>query len=397
MSDARLEEFLLSLKSSLEGGTFVRLTLSKHRGAEAGLKNVYVRPVAVKGEARLSFLRRYKTKDSVSNLTLAEGLEAVRGLLGGEFMSGHLFTTERDARVEVSRKGVAKLSTHPPTFTERPAVEHDRKKRRFVEPEGNVYLRALGVTNERGEVKPGMADKFRQINKFVETLSGLFDASPLKGRAEISVVDMGSGKGYLTFAVYDYLNRQPGLKARVTGVEAREELVGLCNRIAREAGFDGLKFQTGFIQEFELPETDILIALHACDTATDDALFKGVAAKASVVITAPCCHKEVRPQIEPPEPLRGVLRHGILLEREAETVTDSLRALLLEHAGYKVKVFEFISTEHTRKNTMIAGVKREDGRGGESAWRQYQTLKEFYGVREQRLERLLRATLPPPE
>ena len=200
---------------------------------------------------------------------------------------------------------------------------------------------------------------------------------------------MGSGKGYLTFAVYDYLNRRPGLKARVTGVEARAELVELCNRVAREAGFERLSFQTGFIEEFELPETDILIALHACDTATDDALFKGVAANASVIITAPCCHKEVRPQIQTPEPLRGVLRHGVLLEREAESVTDSLRALLLEHAGYKVKVFEFISTEHTRKNTMIAGVKREGEAGGDSAWRQYQTLKEFYGVRVQRLERLL--------
>jgi SAM-dependent methyltransferase len=397
MGDPRLEEFLSSLKASLEGGTFVKLTLSKYKGGEAGLKNVYVRPVAVRGEERLSFLRRYRTKDSVTNLTAAEGLEAVRGMLGAEFMSGHLFTTERDARVEVSRKGGAKLSAHPPTFKERAPAEHDRRKRRFVEPEGNVYLRALGVTNERGEVKPGMADKFRQINKFVETLCGLFEASPLKGRAEVSVVDVGSGKGYLTFAIYDYLNRRPGLKARVTGVEARAELVELCNRVAREAGFDGLSFRTGLIEEFELPETDILIALHACDTATDDALYKGVAAEASVVITAPCCHKELRPQIEPPEPLRGVLRHGILLEREAESVTDSLRALLLEHAGYRVKVFEFISTEHTRKNTMVAGVRREGGRGGESAWREYQTLKDFYGVREQRLERLLRANPPTPE
>lgn len=392
MSDARVEEFLSALKTSLEGGTFVRLTLSKYRGAEAGLRNVYVRPVEIGGEERLAFLRRYKTKDSVTNLTFEEGLEAVRGMLGEEFLGGHLFTTESDARIEFNRKRESKLSAHPPTFTERPAVEHDRKKRRFVEAEGNVYLRALGVTNERGEVKPGMADKFRQINKFIETLSGLFDASPLKGRREVSVVDVGSGKGYLTFAVYDYLNRQPGLEASVTGVEARAELVELCNRVAREAGFARLRFQTGLVEEFELPETDILIALHACDTATDEALFKGVAARASVIVTAPCCHKELRPQIEPPAPLRGVLRHGILLEREAESVTDSLRALLLEHAGYKVKVFEFISTEHTRKNTMIAGVKREGERQeGESAWRQFQTLKEFYGVREQRLERLLRA------
>ncbi|MCA1635076.1 MAG: SAM-dependent methyltransferase [Acidobacteria bacterium] len=389
MSETRLEEFINSLETSLENDAFVKLTLAKYKGVEPGLKNVYVRPVELKGEERLSFLRRYKTKDVVENHTFAEAVAIVRDLLGGEFLSGHLFTVERDSRIEINRKHEAKLSTHPPTFSERRSVEHDRKKQRLVETEGNVYLRALGVTNERGEVRPGMADKFRQINKFIETLSGLFAASPLARERGLSVVDMGSGKGYLTFAVYDYLNRQPGLEAKVTGVEARAELVGLCNGIAREAGFEQLSFETGYIQNFELPETDILIALHACDTATDDALFKGIAANASIIIAAPCCHKEVRPQIETPEPLRGVLRHGILLEREAESVTDSLRALLLESAGYMVKVFEFISTEHTRKNTMIAGVKKEGGADGELKWRQYQALKDFYGIREQRLERLL--------
>jgi len=389
MSDTRLEEFIHSLETSLEKDTFVKLTLAKYKGVEPDLKNVYVRAVEIKGVERLSFLRRYKTKDVVENYTSAEGVAIVRGLLGEEFLSGHLFTVERDSRIELNRKHESKLSTHPPTFSERPSVEHDQKKQRLIETEGNIYLRALGVTNERGEVRPGMADKFRQINKFIETLSGLCAASPLLRERKLSIVDMGSGKGYLTFAVYDYLNRQPGLEAEVVGLEARADLVGLCNETARAAGFERLRFQTGYIQNFELPRTDILIALHACDTATDDALFKGIAANASVIITAPCCHKEVRPQIRTPEPLRGVLRHGILLEREAESVTDSLRALLLESAGYKVKVFEFISTEHTRKNTMIAGVKKEGGANEESAWRQYQALKDFYGVREQRLERLL--------
>jgi SAM-dependent methyltransferase len=389
MSDANLEAFIHALETSLGSGSFVKLTLSKYKGAEPGLKNVYVRPVAVRGEERLSILRRFKTKDLVNNHTFAEGLEIVRRLLGEEFLSGHLFTVEMDTRIDLNRKRESKLSTHPPTFTERPSVEHDRKKLRLIETEGNIYLRALGVTNEGGEVRQGMADKFRQINRFVEILGGLFDASPLARGRELSVVDMGSGKGYLTFAVYDYLSRQTGLEVSVEGIEARDELVELCNRIAREAGFERLRFQTGYIENFELPHTDILIALHACDTATDDALFKGIAASASVIITAPCCHKEVRPQIQPPEALRGVLRHGILLEREAESVTDSLRALLLEHAGYRVKVFEFISTEHTRKNTMIAGIKREGGHESEAAWKQYQALKEFYGIRAQRLEQLL--------
>jgi hypothetical protein len=179
------------------------------------------------------------------------------------------------------------------------------------------------------------------------------------------------------------------VRANVTGVEARPELVALCNDAARDAGFDRLSFTTGFIQDFELPQTDILIALHACDTATDEAIHKGVAAGASVIVTAPCCHKEVRPQIKPPDALRGVLRHGHLLEREAESVTDSLRALLLEAVGYRVKVFEFVSTEHTRKNTMIAAVRREGAGRGEDALRELEALKSFYGIESQRLERLL--------
>jgi SAM-dependent methyltransferase len=253
------------------------------------------------------------------------------------------------------------------------------------------------VTNERGEVRPAMGDKLRQINRFVELVAGLYDSSPLKGREGLSVVDVGSGKGYLTFALYDYLDNVRGVRASVTGVEARAELVELCNRVASQSGFERLTFRTGFIHDFKMPRADLLIALHACDTATDDAIHKGVEAGAAVIVTAPCCHKEVRPQIVVPDQLRGVLRHGHLLEREAESVTDSLRALLLESAGYRVKVFEFVSTEHTRKNTMIAAVRREGAWDKEAALAEYRALKEFYGIREQRLERLLCAGPDPFE
>ncbi|HEX8853168.1 MAG TPA: SAM-dependent methyltransferase [Pyrinomonadaceae bacterium] len=257
------------------------------------------------------------------------------------------------------------------------------------------------MTNERGEVRAAMGDKFRQINKFVETVAGLHASSTLAARRSLSVVDMGAGKGYLTFAVYDYLNNALGLEARVTGVEAREELVALCNCVAAEAGFERLQFRRGYIGDFSTDEegADILIALHACDTATDEALFKGISSGASVIICAPCCHKEVRPQIEAPEVLRAVLRHGILLERQAEMLTDSMRALLLEYSGYTTKVFEFISTEHTAKNVMLTAVRRPSPTTNETALGQFRQLKEFYSVRTQRLERLLfdtRAALAEP-
>src|SRR5215204_761993 len=383
------EKFFAALDESLDGGTFIKLTLARYRGAEAGLKNVYVRPAELKGGRRLSFLYRYRTRDAVKNHTYAEGSKLLRGMLGGEFASGHLFTPKEDLRLEVSRKGEARLTSHTPTLSVPSTAGHERRKRRAIAAAGSVYLRELGVTNERGEVRPAMGDKLRQIHKFVEIVAGLYDSSPLGEGEELSVVDVGSGKGYLTFALYDYLNNVRGVRAAVTGVEARVELVELCNEVARRAGFERLEFRPGFIQDFEPPRADLLIALYACDTATDDAIHKGVEAGAAVIVTAPCCHKELRPQIVVPEQLRGVLRHGYLLEREAESVTDSLRALLLESAGYRVKVFEFVSTEHTRKNTMIAAVRREGAGNRETALAEFRALKEFYGIREQRLEALL--------
>jgi SAM-dependent methyltransferase len=389
MTDADTESFFAALDGSLAGGSFVKLTLAKPRARADGLKNVYVRPVTLKGGVRLSFLHRYGTRDETKNHAPDEGARLLREMLGAEFLSGHLFTTTEDLRLDFNRKGESRLARQAPTFEAAPAAAHDRRKRRAVETAGSVYLRALGVTNERGEVRPAMGDKLRQINKFVEIVAGLYDSSALAGVEALTVVDVGSGKGYLTFAVYDYFNHTAGVRATVTGVEARPELVALCNEAARAAGFDRLSFRTGFVQDLELPRTDFLIALHACDTATDEAIHKGVAAGAAVIVTAPCCHKEVRPQIKPPERLRAVLRHGHLLEREAESVTDSLRALLLEAAGYRVKVFEFVSTEHTRKNTMIAAVRREGAGRTAEALREFEALKSFYGIESQRLECLL--------
>jgi len=391
MADADIKGFFAALDESLAGDRFVKLTLAKPRARGDGPKNVYVRPVTLKGGGRLSFLYRYRTRDETKNYAPDEGARRLREMLGSEFLSGHLFTTAEDLRLDFNRKGESRLARHAPTFETAPAAAHDRGKRRAVNPAGSVYLRALGVTNEAGEVRPAMGDKLRQINRFVEIVAGLYDSSALAGREELTVVDVGSGKGYLTFAVYDYFNNTAGVRANVVGVEARPELVALCNEAARAAGFDRLSFRTGFVQDIELPRTDFLIALHACDTATDEAIYKGVAAEASVIVTAPCCHKEVRPQIKPPERLRAVLRHGHLLEREAESVTDSLRALLLESAGYRVKVFEFVPTEHTRKNTMIAAVRREGAARAAEALREFEALKSFYGIESQRLECLLAA------
>jgi hypothetical protein len=202
---------------------------------------------------------------------------------------------------------------------------------------------------------------------------------------------MGCGKGYLTFAVSALL----GDRASVLGLETRPELVELCNRVAREQGFaPRLTFAAGTITDTPLPAADILIALHACDTATDDALAKGLAAHAALLVVSPCCQQELRAQLSAPPVLADALRHGIFQERQAEFVTDALRAQLLEWAGYRTKVFEFISTEHTAKNLLISAVKtRPPGTVADAA--HLRAFTAFYGIRHQQLATHLGLSLHP--
>ena len=196
---------------------------------------------------------------------------------------------------------------------------------------------------------------------------------------------MGCGKGYLTFAASEML----GDRAEVRGVEERAELVEFCSRTASEVGFaHRLSFQQGSIADTDVGSADVLIALHACDTATDDALAKGISAGAALIVAAPCCQKEVRPQIVPPPVLADALRHGIFVERQAEFATDALRAMLLEWAGYRTRVMEFISTEHTAKNIMIAAVK-QSARGDGSVAGRIREFAAFYGIGRHTLARHL--------
>ena len=175
----------------------------------------------------------------------------------------------------------------------------------------------------------------------------------------------------------------------VTGVELRPELVDLCNEIAKAGSFDGLKFVKGSIADFDPGEIDILIALHACDTATDDALFKGIASNSKIILAAPCCHKEIRKQIKLPTMLAGVLKHGILLERTAESLTDGLRSMLLEREGYKTKMIEFVPTEHTPKNNLLTAVLSERPTDRDEIGQQIESVTSLFGIGSQRLESLL--------
>lgn len=383
-----IEKFISEFAKSLHEETFVKMTLGNYKGSDEHLQKILVRLVSTKKGTRLFFLYRYDTRDTVKNFDFNEGVKILREILGTEFFAGHLFTTQNDFQLDVGKKGKSRLNQAKPTFKTRPATSHDREKKRFVQ-KNSFYLQALGITTDTGEVRDKQQDKWKQINKFVETLSKFFENSLLKDKKELKIVDMGSGKGYLTFATYDYFKNILGLDVKVIGIDTKSELIGLCNDIAKTCEFNNLQFVNGWIGDYDLQDADILLALHACNTATDDAIFKGIKANADLIVVAPCCHQEIRPQIQSPEMFSGILRHGIMLERMAETITDGLRSLLLEKSGYSTKLFEFIATEHTPKNNMLVGTKLKNKSDSSKVETQIAEIKSFYGIKEQRLESLI--------
>ena len=381
-----LGRFFEKLRASLEQQTFVKITLSRGRG-ESGLRNVYGRLVELKAGTVVSFTLRHANRDVTRNEVIADAAGAVEKWLGSDFEEAHLFTTTGDWKLRAEHGGEWSMKAARPTFVAPLATSHDRPKVRAIA--NAQFLVKLGVTAADGTARPGMADKLRQVERFVEILGHLVDGSALRDAKEVRVCDMGAGKGYLTFATHEFF-RARGVKAEVIGVEQRADLVGKTTAVASELKLEGLSFALGAIGAFTLPENlDVLIALHACDTATDDALAAGVRAGAKLIVAAPCCQKEVRREFSPPPILAGVLKHGILAERQAELLTDGIRALALEAAGYGASVFEFISNEHTGKNVMIAATKREIPGDGSAARDELRRVMDFFGLRSQRLVGLL--------
>lgn len=388
------ERFLALLRTSVADATLVKLTLGKHRGSDPTLENLFVRPVQLKSGAHLSFVWHHATRDITKNHAPAAALALLEPLIGGDFLDAHLFTPAQTAHFACTTDGGSHLSVKTASVAPMPPpAAHDREKTHLISASA-PWLRALGVTNDQGRPREGQAAKFRQINKFAELLSHLLAEADLAGDASASapaapfhVVDAGCGKGYLTFALSALL----GPRAVVEGIEVRPDLVALCNETAAREGFaPNLRFVAGTIADTPASGLDVLVALHACDTATDDALARGISAGAKLLVVAPCCQKELRGQLTAPSVLSGPLRHGIFQERQAEFATDALRAELLEWAGYRTKVFEFISTEHTAKNLMIAAIRtRPLGKADDAQARRVRALAEFYGIRTQALARQL--------
>jgi hypothetical protein len=369
----------------IDGDRLTGATLSKPRRSDrARPAKVTVDPVIVRGELRYRWRSFHRERSVDENLPAEETARRLAHLLGGDFRQGLLHATDADWQVLAGGRG-AKVLRRPPTRS-RASREHDRRKRRVL-PEGEPvpFLVELGVMTPEGRVVARRQAKFRQVNRFLELVGDVLDELP---EGPLRIVDFGSGKSYLTFALHHLLTRVHGREVELVGLDLKEDVVAECEALARRLDARGLRFEVGDIAGYEgVDRADLVVSLHACDTATDAALERAVRWNAKVILAVPCCQHELLPQLES-ETLKPVLRHGVLKERFAAEVTDAARAQLLGLVGYDVQLVEFVELEHTRKNVLVRAVQRP-GRGRrDAAWSEYRRFADSLGI-EPALERLL--------
>ncbi len=387
-----MTDFWSMLRASLERGTFVSFVLSRKLRADADIPDkITVRPVTIKGETRLQWSLRHGAKELHENLSALETLARAQSLLGTSFGDCHLFTTDADYAARIDASGALTVRQSP--ATKQPAVTtHDRTKAYLI-PEGVPcpFLAEIGVMTPAGQVRKAKYAKFRQINRFLELVEDAVSALPASGT--LHVVDFGCGKSYLTFALHHLLSVVHGRTVKILGLDRNRDVVESCAHVAARLGLKGVAFQVGDIANCTVDfPVDLAVSLHACDTATDDALARAVDWQASVILAVPCCQHELAERIHAPS-LETITRHGILKERFAALATDALRAAALEACGYKVQVVEFIDMEHTPKNLLIRAVRRPQGETVPSGRAgAYHTLKETLGLGAIHLEEVL-----PPE
>lgn len=379
----------------LDADTFVKATFSGRRhGHQVPWKKVTVRPVLIQDRRHLQFTTFDGQQAITKNYRGAEAEARLQELLDLPFRTMYVQTTEEGIQVEISKRGKVFVRRHD-TPARRPTLRHDRRKARLLSPKTAApFLQAIGILTEDGRVRADMRHKYQQIDHFLRLI---VETGALEGLTPpLSIVDCGCGSAHLTFAVYYYLNHRLELPTRMVGVDTNADL--LRRRAALAEHFEGpeLTFTASRIIDFTPPAPpDIVLALHACDTATDEALAQAVRWQSRMIFSAPCCHHHLQAQMSAeaaPAPFGPVLRHGILRERLGDVLTDSLRAALLEVMGYRTDVVEFVAVEHTPKNLLIRAL-RADGSEGPAAYRSYTALRDFWGVTPY-LETLLKADLP---
>jgi SAM-dependent methyltransferase len=374
---------------SLADGSFVRLLLSRATPAAGAVERVVARLVQLRQGPVLSLVEKEARRDLTRNLTLPEVPTWLASVCGHHFQSALLETTRRNWQLSCPDTAPARLIGHPPRQATPPPRQHDHAKVSPLDPSACDWLTDLGFLDPQGHPFPRKTDKYRQVLRYSEILQHLLRDLAWPAGTPLTLADLGCGRGALTFAVWQLLHRQLGYPARILGLEQHPDRIAEARQIVQRRELPGIEFLAGTIADTSLPPLDILIALHACDTATDDALRRGIQAGAQLLLVAPCCQQELRPQLGRPEPLGPILNHGLFAERFAEWATDGLRALYLEWAGYRVKAIEFVASEHTPKNLLLAAI-RTGASGSDPARRDaVLAVKRYLGIQHHALDPLL--------
>ena len=345
---------------------------------------VRIRPVEVKGEILYQASVPEGSKMLHRNYRREELVGFLKESLDGTYSQLQVQGRQADGGVLVSKKGKHTVKIKPHEVKENAKILSHNRVKQYILPQGKPvpFLVDLGVMTREGRVREAAYDKYRQINRFLEFIQDVLPKLP-KDR-EITIVDFGCGKSYLTFAMYYFFRELKGYQVKIIGLDLKEDVIRRCSRLAEEYGYDNLQFLQGDIAGYEgLEKADMVVTLHACDTATDFALAKAVQWDAKVILSVPCCQHELNGKIRN-DLLAPVLKYGILKERMSALITDGIRANLLESAGYSVQILEFIDMEHTPKNLLIRAVKTGKKQSAESLGRMTEAIRG-----ELTLERLL--------
>lgn len=382
----QIEELLKRVLTSL----LVDMVISGARGGGDFIK-IKVRPVMIRDSLYFQVSRYTDKQVFHENMTAEDALETLSGWILHDFRQAQIRMQDEMVTVLVSKKGKATVKSKKAACIETQNLEHNRKKQYIIE-EGTAvpFMIDLGVMTESGKIIRTRYDKYRQINRFLEFIEDILPELPTD--RTVHIIDFGCGKSYLTFAMYYYLKVLKHYDIRITGLDLKQKVIEDCQALADRYGYDGLQFLCGDIADYNgTDEVDMVGTLHACDTATDYALYKAVKWHASVILSVPCCQHELNRKMQC-ETLSGAFQYGLIKERTAALMTDAMRGQLLEMKGYKTQLLEFIDMENTPKNILIRGVKSK-GLLPKAARKQqmenYQKCRDFFGA-ELTLEKLFK-------
>ena len=369
------------LHHALANESFIQMTFNGKISPALAWRRVVLRPVLLKGRRHIQ-ISRFDAKQDVTKNILPEAAPALLDeLLALPFHTIRLQTRAEDVTVQIAPSGKVSVKTTPAAAPRQAEMRHDAPKDLPLPPDmPDPFLQAIGIMTADGRVKAAMQDKFTQINEFLKLLdhTGALDNFD---HAPVHILDCGCGSAHLSFAAYHFLTHKKSIAAALSGVDVNGGLIEKDNLLTQEMGLTDVCFYPSAIAAFQPPAPpDILLALHACDTATDEALALGVRHAAGVIVAVPCCHKDLHRQLQNREPFNPLLRHGILKQRFADLLTDTFRAQILRLMGYKTDVIEFVSSEHTGRNLMLRAVRRPQGAPAQADYAEYQSLKAYWGV-----------------